>query len=62
MGRRIFEESHIRNLTKTGAGSYTVTLPVHLVRQLKWREGQQVVVRARGEGFTVTDFKPGRRR
>lgn len=58
MGRRPIEERDIRKLHKTGGGrAISVTLPIELVRELKWKEKQKVVVTKRGEGLLITDWK-----
>ena len=56
MGRRKITENGIRKLSKTGGGSITVTIPIELIRELKWREKQKVVVKRRGNGLVVTDW------
>ncbi len=57
MARRKLEERDIRKLTKTGAGSITVTLPIELVRQLKWRSGQKVVIKKSGAKIIIEDWQ-----
>ncbi|MFH1225695.1 MAG: hypothetical protein V1684_00195 [bacterium] len=37
-------------------GSYVITLPIGEVRQLGWQEGQKVVVKRKGRGFTIVDW------
>lgn len=55
--RRI-EKQSIRKLGKTGRGaSITLTVPIEIIRELKWRDGQKVVVKRWGEGFIVEDWK-----
>ena len=49
MSRRKIEESNIRKLTRIGNKSIGLTLPVEMVRALKWREKQRVVVKKRGK-------------
>jgi antitoxin component of MazEF toxin-antitoxin module len=46
-----------RKLQRQSNGSVTVALPVELVRALKWRDGQKVVVRKRGETLSIVDWK-----
>ena len=55
MARKPLGSEHIRKVTKSGAGSYYVTLPIELVRELKWREHQKVVVEKWGDGVRVKD-------
>lgn len=35
-----------------------LTLPIGILRKLKWRERQKVVVSLRGEKITIEDWKP----
>lgn len=45
MARRKLDERNIRKLSKVGRGrTMSATLPIELVRELKWREKQKVVV------------------
>ncbi len=37
--------------------SYYVSLPVRIVRRLKWQEGQNVAVEERGKEITIKDWK-----
>jgi antitoxin component of MazEF toxin-antitoxin module len=58
MARRIFEEEHIRSLSKgAGGSSYSIILPKHLVRELGWKQKQKLEVRKHGEGILITDWK-----
>ncbi|MFT5036640.1 MAG: antitoxin component of MazEF toxin-antitoxin module [Candidatus Azotimanducaceae bacterium] len=57
MARRSLNERSIRKLTKTGGGSITVTLPIEIVRELKWRDKQKVVVTKRGKGIFIADWE-----
>ncbi len=58
MARRKLENRNIRKLTKTGRGnSISVTLPIELVRELRWRNKQKVVVTKRGEKLIIEDWK-----
>lgn len=58
MPRRILEERNIRKLCKTSGGSVFVTLPIEMVRELKWRKDQKVVVTKKGKILTIKDYKP----
>ncbi len=52
MGRRKFEDRHIRSLQKTAGGStYIVSLPIEIIRELKWRVKQKLVVKKYGDGL-----------
>ncbi len=57
MPTRKFGERNIRKLTKSGGHSIGLTLPIDLVRQLKWREKQKVVVKKRGSNIVISDWK-----
>jgi bifunctional DNA-binding transcriptional regulator/antitoxin component of YhaV-PrlF toxin-antitoxin module len=58
MARRTIEEHNIRKLNKVGRGrTIAVTLPIELVRELGWREKQKVVVKKRGNGLFIEDWK-----
>lgn len=54
--RRKLEEKSTRKIFKNGS-SYAVTLPIEIVRVLKWKERQRVVVKKRGKGILITDWK-----
>ncbi len=54
---RKLEKQNIRKLGKTGRGaSITITLPIEIIRDLKWRDGQNVVVTRRGQGIAISDW------
>lgn len=58
MARKKLEHRNVRKLTRTGGGkSITITLPIEIVRELKWRNKQKVVVTKRGKGIVITDWK-----
>lgn len=57
MGRRKLGDNHIRKLTKVGKQSISVILPIEMVRQLKWREKQKVVVKKIGSKVVIEDWK-----
>jgi len=59
MARRKLDERNIRKLSKVGRGrTMSVTLPIELVRELKWREKQKVVVTKKGSKLIIEDWKP----
>jgi hypothetical protein len=46
MARKKLKDKNIRKLTKMGGGrSMGLTLPMEIVKELKWKERQKVVVR-----------------
>ena len=56
MGRR--KEENIRKIQQSGKkGSYHLTLPVKVMRELKWKQGQKVVVKKRGERLIIEDWE-----
>ena len=55
MARRRLKDKNIRKIFKSG-DSYAVTIPIEIVRELKWREKQKVVVKKRGKGVIITDW------
>lgn len=59
MAIRKLSEQNIRKLTRVGGTSLSVTIPVNIVRKLKWKERQKVVVRKAGSGVSVKDWKKG---
>ena len=54
--RRKLEDKNIRKIFKSGS-SYAVTLPIEIVRELKIKERRKVVVKKRGKGIFITDWK-----
>lgn len=57
MARRKLEKRHIRNIQKTHR-TYYVTLPVDLMRGLKWRERQKVEIHLFGrDKLIIKDWK-----
>ena len=57
MGRRKLSERNIRKLTRVGKTSLAVTIPVDVVRKLKWKDRQKVVVKLRGKKVVTEDWK-----
>ena len=56
MPRRKLEDKSIRTLTKLGGKSIAVTIPIEIIRKLKWRKGQKVVAKLRGKKITIEDW------
>ncbi len=56
MGRRKLKDKNIRKLTKSGGKSISVTLPIEIVRELKWKSKQKVVVKKKGKGILIQDW------
>jgi len=61
VARRSIPEENIRSIQKSGR-SYHITLPIQVVREFKWKEGQKVVVmksasRRSGKEIVIKDWK-----
>lgn len=52
------KDKNIRKLTRVGRGSISVTIPVEMIKELKWKERQKVVLSLHGEKITIQDWKP----
>lgn len=50
-------QSNKRILQKNNTGTYTVTVPIELVRQLKWQDGQKLTLAKRGKSIVISDWK-----
>ncbi|MFC1629854.1 hypothetical protein ACFL11_01395 [Patescibacteria group bacterium] len=58
MGRRKLSEKNIRKLTRMGGGaSLGLTLPIEMMRELKWKERQKISVRQVGKKIILEDWK-----
>ena len=57
MARRKAEDENIRKLAKIGDKSIGLTLTIEIVRELKWKVKQKVVVKKRGKGIIISDWK-----
>lgn len=58
MGTRKSGEHQIRNLTKNSTGTYQISVPIKLIRQLRWQQGQQLVVKKQGDKLVIQDWSP----
>jgi hypothetical protein len=57
MGRRKVGQENIRNIQKSN-GSYLVSIPIELMRELGWREKQRVTIYKSAKGkLTIGDYK-----
>ena len=57
MARRNIEDRNTRKLLKNSGGSIQVTLPIELVRELKWRNKQKVVITKKGSTLIIKDWE-----
>ncbi|MHB1330926.1 MAG: AbrB/MazE/SpoVT family DNA-binding domain-containing protein [Minisyncoccota bacterium] len=55
--RRKISESNVRKLTRMGAHSLGLTLPIELVEALGWREKQKVTVKKVNGALVVRDAR-----
>ena len=54
--RRKLRDKNIRKVYKKGS-SYALTLPIEIVRYLKIKNGQKVVVKRRGKNIIISDWE-----
>ncbi|MDQ1284540.1 MAG: hypothetical protein QG620_888 [Patescibacteria group bacterium] len=60
MKQEKIENRNVRKLTKVGGGkTYCFTLPIEIVREFGWSEGQKLVVEKYGKGnrIIIEDWK-----
>ena len=50
-------KKEIRKITKLGGHSLAVTIPIEIIRELKWKERQKVVVKKSGKKIIIQDWK-----
>jgi len=58
--RRKLEERNIRKITKTSKGtSYSITLPIEVIRRWGWKERQkvQLMINDKKKEITIKDWK-----
>ena len=57
MARRKINKEQIRNI-QISSGSYHVSLPMGIMRELKWKERQKVVIKKQGKDkILISDWK-----
>jgi len=54
--RRKLEDKNIRKVFKSGS-SYAITLPLEIVKELKIREKQKLVVKKSGKKIIIKDWE-----
>ena len=57
MSRNSLNERNQRKIQKATNGSYRMTLPIEIIRELKWRDGQKLVVKKKGKGIYIEDWQ-----
>ena len=53
MARRKLEDKNIRKIQKSGNGAYHISIPIEIVRKMKLRERQRVVVKQFGNSIKI---------
>ena len=57
MSRRKLQNRNIRKINQVGQSSLGITLPIEILRELKWRKSQKVVVKKSGSKIIISDWK-----
>lgn len=58
MPRQKTSNQSIRKLSKVGSGgSYSITIPIEIVRKKKWKEHQKLVVTQEGHHVVIKDWR-----
>ncbi len=57
MPRQKIMDRNIRKIIKSGNGSYILTIPMEMVKELGWRERQKVVFSKKGREIRIKDWK-----
>lgn len=47
----------VRKITKVGGKSFCVTIPIEVIKKLRWRERQKVVVTLSGKKVIIQDYR-----
>jgi antitoxin component of MazEF toxin-antitoxin module len=51
------KSDNIRKITKNGQGTYYISIPKDLIKELGLRERQKVVVKKYGKNILIKDWK-----
>ncbi len=58
MARKKLEKRNTRKLQKS-RGSYHTSIPIEIIRSLKWKGGQKIVVKKYGKNkIVIEDWQP----
>lgn len=57
MGTKKAGEQNKRVITQNSTGTYSVSLPIELVKQLHWQRRQKVVIKRQGSKLVITDWE-----
>lgn len=58
MGTRSRIKRYVRKLTGMGDYSCYITLPKPILKELRWRKGQKLVIRRSSNKIVIEDWKP----
>ncbi len=51
------KNKNVRKITKVGGKSYAITIPIEMIRELKWKERQKVIVEKRDGKIIIRDWE-----
>jgi hypothetical protein len=51
------KDKNTRKITRVGKTSLAVTIPIEIIRELKWKEKQKVTVKRVRGGVLIKDWK-----
>jgi len=57
MGTTKASEQAVRFISQNNSGTYSVTLPIGLVRELRWQKNQRVTIKKQGKKLIIADWK-----
>lgn len=57
MPRKSVKNRNIRKLVKSGKKSFSLTIPIELIKELGWRLRQKVSVKRYRRGVLIKDWK-----
>ncbi|NCN07482.1 hypothetical protein GW933_02195 [Candidatus Falkowbacteria bacterium] len=49
-------KKYIRKVTRVGQGSLSIVIPAEIIKELKIKERQKLVITKRGKGITIRDW------
>lgn len=57
MPRKSVKERNVRKLVKSGKKSFSLTIPIELIKELGWRLRQKVFIKRYRRGVLIKDWK-----
>jgi len=57
MGNKKSGSEDERVLLQNSTGSYMVSLPISMIRELRWQHGQKVTIKRQGNKLVIEDWK-----